>query len=130
MASSKRIKTSYPGVWYTERDGARIFYINYRKPGDRKKYEERLGTNTQQDWSAAKANAERIKRMNGESLTNAEKRQQQEAEKLAAESRQTINRLWESYLHSKGGALKGIVTDKNRYELHLRGVLVRKHLRS
>ena len=102
MASSKRIKTSYPGVWYTERDGARIFYINYRKPGDRKKYEERLGTNTQ-DWSAAKANAERIKRMNGQSLTNAEKRQQQEAEKLAAESRQTLNRLWESYLHSKGG---------------------------
>ena len=125
MASSKRIKTSYPGVWYTERDGARIFYINYRKPGDRKKYEERLGTNTQ-DWTAAKANAERIKRMNGLSLTNAEKRQQQEAEKLAAESRQTINRLWESYLHSKGGALKGIVTDKNRYERHLRRVLGEK----
>ena len=70
MASSKRIKTSYPGVWYTERAGARIFYINYRKLGDRKKYEERLGTNTQ-DWSAAKANAERIKRNNGLSLTNA-----------------------------------------------------------
>ena len=64
--------------------------------------------------------------MNGQSLTNAEKRQQQEAEKLAAESRQTINRLWKSYLHSKGGALKGIVTDKNRYELHLRGVLGKK----
>ena len=26
----------------------------------------------------------------------------------------------------KGGALKGIVTDKNRYELHLRGVLGEK----
>ena len=38
----------------------------------------------------------------------------------------TLNRLWESYLHSKGGALKGIVTDKNRYELHLRGVLGEK----
>ena len=67
-----------------------------------------------------------MKRMNSQSLTNAEKRQQQEAEKLAAESRQTLNRLWESYLHSKGGALKGIVTDKNRYELHLRAVLGEK----
>ena len=60
----------------------RIFYINYRKPGDRKKYEERLGTNTQ-DWTAAKANAERMKRINGLSLTNVEKRQQQEAAILA-----------------------------------------------
>ena len=42
------------------------------------------------------------------------------AEKLAAKSWQTINRLWKSYLHLKGGALKGIVTDKNHYNLHLR----------
>jgi len=125
LASSKRIKTNYPGVWFTERDGDKIFYINYRKPGDRKKYEERLGTNAQ-DWSAARANAERIKRINGLSLTNSEKRQHREAEKCAERSRQTINRLWESYLYSKGEGLKGIATDKNRYELHLRASLGEK----
>ena len=72
MASSKRIKIIYLGVWYTERDGAKIFYINYRQPGERKKYKERLGTNTRY-CSAAKANAKGMKRMNGQSLTNAEK---------------------------------------------------------
>ena len=68
---------------------------------------------------------ERIRRIDGE-RSNAEKREFREAAKLAEESRQTINRLWGSYLHSKGRALKGIVTDKNRYELHLRGVLGEK----
>jgi integrase len=118
MASSERIKTSYPGVWYTDRDGARVFYINYRKPGDRRKYEERLGTN-KQGWSAAKANAERFKRINGQSKTNAEQRSEKESAKKAEEGRHTIDRLWNLYLESKGDDLKGITTDKNRYELHL-----------
>ena len=56
MASKERIKTNYPGVWYADRNSVRTFYINYRKPGDRKKIEEKLGTNVQ-GWSAAEANA-------------------------------------------------------------------------
>ncbi len=39
---------------------------------------------------------------------------------IAAESRQTLDRLWDAYLESKGSSLKGLVTDKNLYELHLK----------
>ena len=72
MASKERIKTNYPGVWYADRNGVRTFYINYRKPGDRKKIEEKLRT-CAQNWSAAKANVERTNRINGQAMTNAER---------------------------------------------------------
>ena len=72
MASKERIKTNYPGVWYADSNGVRTFYINYRKPGDRKKIEEKLGTSAQ-NWSAAKANVERTNRINGQAMTNAER---------------------------------------------------------
>ena len=62
---------------------------------------------------------ERIRRIDGE-RSNAEKREFREAAKLAEESRQTLDRLWDAYLESKGSLLKGLVTDKNRYELHLK----------
>ena len=47
MASVKRIPTGYKGVFYVERKGERILSIFYRKPGDRKQYEEKLGTSAQ-----------------------------------------------------------------------------------
>ena len=43
-----------------------------------------------------------------------------EVAKLAEKSRQIIDRLWDAYLESKGSSLKSLVTDKNRYELHLK----------
>jgi len=54
------------------------------------------------------------------SKSNAEQRESRIAERLAEESRQTLDRLWDAYLESKGSSLKGLVTDKNRYELHLK----------
>ncbi|MEC7221266.1 MAG: tyrosine-type recombinase/integrase [SAR324 cluster bacterium] len=122
MASAKRISTGYKGVFYIERQGEKILCIFYRKPGDRKQYEEKLGTSAQ-GWSPARANAERSRRINGQELTNNERRQAQLEAKRNAESRPTIERLWELYLDSKGGQLKGVVTDKNRFDLHLRKYL-------
>ncbi len=122
MASVKRISTGYKGVFYIERKGERILSIFYRKPGDRKQYEEKLGTSAQ-GWTAARANLERTRRINGQVLTNSERRQAQAEAKRDAESRPTIERLWELYLDSKGGQLKGVVTDKNRFDLHLRKYL-------
>jgi integrase len=119
MASVKRIPTGYKGVFYVERKGERILSIFYRKPGDRKQYEEKLGTSAQ-GWTPARANAERARRINGQELTNNERRQAQVEAKLHAESRPTIERLWQLYLESKGDQLKGVVTDKNRFDLHLR----------
>ena len=119
MASVKRISTGYKGVFYVERKGERIISIFYRKPGDRKQYEEKLGTSAQ-GWTPARANLERTRRINGQVMTNRERRQAQAEAKRNAESRPTIERLWQLYLESKGDQLKGVVTDKNRFDLHLR----------
>ncbi len=129
MASVKRISTGYKGVFYVERKGERILSIFYRKPGDRKQYEEKLGTSAQ-GWTAARANLERTRRINGQVMTNSERRQAQAEAKRDAESRPTIERLWELYLDSKGGQLKGVVTDKNRFDLHLRKYLGGRLLRN
>ena len=118
MVSVKRIPTGYKGVFYVERKGEKILCIFYRKPGDRKQYEEKLGTSAQ-GWTPARANAERTNRIRGQKLPNNERRQAQAEAKRNAESRPTIERLWQLYLESKGDQLKGVVTDKNRYELHL-----------
>ena len=125
MASAKRIPTGYKGVFYVERKGERILCIFYRKPGDRKQYEEKLGTSAQ-GWTPARANAERTRRINGQELTNNERRQAQAEAKRNAEARPTIERLWQWYLESKGDQLKGVVTDKNRFDLHLRKTLGKK----
>ena len=119
MASAKRNSTGYRGVFYVERKGERILSIFYRKPGDRKQYEEKLGTSAQ-GWTPASANAERTRRINGQELTNNERRQAEAEAKRNAESRSTIERLWQLYLESKGNQLKGVVTDKNRFDRHLR----------
>jgi hypothetical protein len=119
MASAKRNSTGYKGVFYVERKGERILSIFYRKPSDRKQYEEKLGTSAQ-GWTAARANLEKTRRINGQVMTNSERRQAHAEAKRDAESRPTIERLWELYPDSKGGQLKGVVTDKNRFDLHLR----------
>jgi integrase len=118
MASKERLKTKYPGVWYADKNGVRIFYINYRKRGDRNKTEELVGTSAE-NWSAAKASAERTKRINGQAMTNAERRKSKEAAKQAELENPTINHLWALYLESRGNEVKGINNDKNRYQLHI-----------
>ena len=74
MTSVERISTGYKGVFYVERKGEWILSIFYRKPGDRKQYEEKLGTSVK-GWTAARANLERTRRINGQVLTNSERRQ-------------------------------------------------------
>ena len=122
---SKKNSTGYKGSSYVERQGEKILCIFYRKLGDRKQYEEKLGTSAQ-GWTPARANAEHTRRINSQELTNNERRQAQAKAKRDVESRLTIERLWDLYLESKGGQLKGVVTDKNRFDLHLRKALGNK----
>ena len=122
---SKKNSTGYKGSSYVERQGEKILCIFYRKLGDRKQYEEKLGTSAQ-GWTPARANAEHTRRINGQELTNNERRQAPAKAKRDVESRPTIERLWDLYLESKGGQLKGVVTDKNRFDLHLRKALGNK----
>jgi integrase len=123
MATTKRHKTKYPGVCFIEVKATgsekieRVFYIRYRKDG--KQIEEKAGRQFQDNMTAAKASNIRAKRIEGEQ-SNQERRAEQEAAKLAEQCKWTINKLWDAYLD--GRHLKGVITDKNRYENHLKPI--------
>ena len=119
MAKYQRETTQYPGVFWLTIQGIETLYIRYKRPGTAKAVEEKLGSKAQ-GWTAPRGNAGRAKRINGQAKSNAEQREFRIAERLAEESRQTLDRLWDAYLESKSSSLKGFVTDKNRYELHLK----------
>jgi integrase len=123
MAKMKRYPTNYPGVFYIMGEAVasgkpeKIFYIRYRKDG--KQIEEKAGRQYQDDMTPAKASFLRGKRISGDK-SNQERRAEQEAVKAAEKGKWTINKLWDAYLD--GRHLKGVVTDKNRYENHLKPI--------
>ncbi|HBT88854.1 site-specific integrase [Desulfobacter sp.] len=118
MAAKKRVKTKYAGVFYLEGISAqgkpeKIYYIRYRKNG--KMVEEKAGRQYQDDMTPARASGIRGQRIDGEQATNQERREVE----LADKSKPTISRLWEEYQEAKTD-IKGIVTDKNRFENHIK----------
>lgn len=121
MAKHKRFSTKYPGVYFIEIPSIgsakteRVYYIRYRKDG--KQIEEKAGKQYQDDMTPAKANNIRASRIEGEK-SNQEKRAEQEALRAAEQNKWTVDRLWEAYLDGRN--LKGIVTDQNRYDNHLK----------
>ena len=57
----KRFKTDYPGVVFRETDRqGKVYYIRYKRPGERKIIEDKL---TGIGWTPAKANSERTRRL-------------------------------------------------------------------
>ena len=127
MPRAVRVQTVYKGVSYVEKNDERIFYITYRRPESRKLYEENIGLKSQ-GWTVARAAAERARRMTGQ----AQKMRRSVSYKLAklAESEKpTIDRLWQFTLSQREFS-KGLTTDKNRYELHIRIRLVKRHRRN
>lgn len=79
----------YHGVWVTQStvpgsDPPRpdiIFYINYRRPGNRTKFDEKLGRKSE-GWNPKRAADTRSERMTGKSVPKSEvKRQEAEAER-------------------------------------------------
>ena len=119
MPVKKRIKTRYNGVYYVDgqaigsNKAERVYYIRYRKKG--KMIEEKAGRQFQGDMTPAKASNLRSLRIEGNQLSNQEKRSIEEAKRRAEENRWTVSRLWMEYMNNKPN-LKGIVTDKNRFE--------------
>ena len=117
-----RIKTSFPGVFYRETEAGKIFYILYRQAGERRLIEDRL---TGKGWTESRAAAERIRRIEGKA-GNA-KTKEMKREKLNADrNRPTMNFIWLNYLDCKGDELRGLITDKNRYENHIKPALGNK----
>jgi hypothetical protein len=126
MPTLKRKKTNYPGVFYIEGTSPatgkpeKIFYIRYRKAG--KMIEEKAGRQFQDDMTPARAAIIRGERIAGKRLSRQEAREQQEAAKKAEAQRWTFNRLWQEYKDRTPG-LKGLVTDENRYQNHIKPLL-------
>jgi len=121
MPAQKRIKTQYPGVYFIEGKSLhgdktdRIFNIRYRKDG--KLIEEKAGR-ASQGMTPARASLLRAAKMDGKKETNKERRK-------AESDRWTVTRLWESYKANRQN-LKGIVTDENRFENHIKPVFGNK----
>lgn len=124
MPAKKRHSTRYPGVYWIEGTGAngkpeRIYYIYYRKDG--KQIEEKAGRQYQDDMTPARAARLRAERVGGKDLPNAVRRELERKRKEAEQNKWTIDRLWEEYKRQRPD-LKGIRTDQNRYEKHLKPV--------
>jgi integrase len=129
MPAQKRHKTKYPGVCYiigrhvVTGKPERIYYIDYRKDG--KRIQEKAGRQAQDDMTPAKAAQLRGRRIDGVELSNTAKREGEEAAKKAEQGRWTIAKLWGEYQENKPH-LKGIVTDKNRFENYIKPVFGEK----
>ena len=95
----------------------RIYYISYYREGIRK--EERVGRQFKDKMTPARANKLRSLRMDGEQLSNAEKRAEVQAAKEAEAGRWTLSRLWDEYKARKVG-YKGEGPDKNRFDNYLK----------
>ena len=109
---TKRIKTKYPGVFYqkAQRIGGpgteKVYYVVFKKEG--KVIEEKAGRQFVDDMSPSRKQI-----------------REAEQEKRAAESNKwTIKRLWEAYKNDY--PMKGIKTDENRFEKHLKDVFAEK----
>ena len=122
MPAQKRVKTRYPGVYYilgkavTSNKAERIYYIMYRK--DERQIHEKAGRQFQDDMTPVRAAQIRAFRIQGDQLSNKERRQAEKEKKEADANRWTIMRLWKEYKKNKP-ELKGIVTDENRFENYI-----------
>jgi hypothetical protein len=118
MSKQIKRKTKHPGVYYAlkaGRDGRaeRVYYICYRKDG--KLVEELAGGQFQDNMTAEGAAHLRMERLNGEASPK-----EANGEGFSpTEEVWTFDRLWETYKTHRPG-LKGLRTDENRYQNHLK----------
>ena len=128
MPARKRFKTQYPGVSYTKGKTLsrgkeeRIYNIRYRKNG--KQVEEKAGR-TSEGMTPARASIIRSERMAGKRLSNKERREVAEQQKIEDAELWTIGRLWDSYRAGRPEN-KTFATDRGRYEKYLRDVFADK----
>ncbi len=130
MPAKERFKAGYPGVYYIlgkrvkgakGKPQEKVYYIYYRKDG--KKIEEKVGREFQDDMTPARAAVIRAQRIEGEELSNKERRIEEQKRKQAESDKWTIRNLWKEYKSLKDGFSKGIQTDGYRYVKHLDSVL-------
>ncbi|GAB6126265.1 tyrosine-type recombinase/integrase [Humidesulfovibrio idahonensis] len=117
-----RIKTDYTGVYYyvQPRVGGtgteKVFYAVFKRDG--KVYEEPAGRQFRDNMTAAKAARIRASLIEGNRELAQVRRERVKQEKEAVENRPTIFRLWTLYKEARP-SIKGLVTDENRFKLHI-----------
>jgi integrase len=126
MPKQERFKTDYAGVFYIkgkragDRTGARsterIYYIVYRRHG--KLVEEKAGRQFQDDMTPSRAAGIRATRIEGNQLSNSDRRASEKAAKEAETNKWTLTKLWETYRASRPDS-KSLRTDRGRFTLHL-----------
>jgi integrase len=116
MPKQRRNITRHNGVYYVElAKKDQTFFIRYKK--DRKLIEERAGRRSQ-GWTAAKANRLRTERLAGKTVSNAEQRSSEIAEKELKNNRWTFHKIFDEYLASRPD-LKGRANDIRRFNSYL-----------
>ena len=119
----KRIKTSYPGVFYREarriggRGTEKVYYIVFKKNG--KLYEEKAGRQFADDMTPARAAGIRSDRIEGRKMSPKQVRQLRQAQKEKEAGRWTLDRLWQAYSQNRDRT-KGLRVDVGRYEKYLK----------
>ncbi|MFA7013640.1 MAG: site-specific integrase, partial [Desulfobacterales bacterium] len=123
--ATKRIKTDYKGIYYREvpriggKGTEKIFYAVYKKNGV--VVETKIGGQFKDRVTASYASRVRSDLIEGRRLTRKQVRVQEKAAKEADEGRWTVDKLWRQYLSAKPN-LKGLKTDENRYQNHIKPV--------
>jgi len=122
MPSQERFKAGYKGVYYiwgTDARGKpeRIYYIMYRKDG--RQVQEKAGRAGKDNMTAAKARNLRIERLSGRAPSNKEKREREEAAKIAEAGKWTVDKLWEVYKENRKPG-KSLKTDQGRYDNYIK----------
>jgi integrase len=115
--------TDYPGVLYLESaartTGGKVektYYIRYRTPDGRQRFEKAVIPGTR--MTAAKADAIRKDRSRGMELPNKDRRAAEKAAKEAEAGRWTFKRLWEEYKAGRP-AMKRSATDESNFTNYL-----------
>lgn len=119
MASVKRNKTKYPGVFFREesRIGAsgteKVYYVIFKRDG--KTIEEKVGRQFVDDMTPARASAIRSELIEGKRKT----KKQIKKESEAASSKKNINGIWDEYAKSRNPN-NNFKIDMYRYSSHLK----------
>jgi integrase len=122
MPAKKRIKTKYPGVYFISGKSVsgkpeKIYYIRYRKDG--KMVEEKAGRQFKDDMTPARASQIRTRRIEGNELSNTERREAERTQKTAESKRWTIDRLFNEYIKGRPEN-KSRSIDKGRYTKYIK----------
>jgi integrase len=104
MPAKRRIKTKYPGVYFITGKSVsgkpeKIYYIRYRKDG--KMVEEKAGRQFQDDMTPARASQVRTRRIEGNEISNTERRKAERVQKSDELKRWTIDRLFNEYVKGR-----------------------------